>query len=257
MLRPTSEIDGHAIEAADGALGSIKDILFDDASWMVRWVVVDTGALLPGHKVLLPPSALGHGDDSTRRFAVRLTRQQVKNSPSVDLDRPVSRIMETDLYDYYGWSPYWSMGFYMGGYAFAEGPETLASRGSTPREHEAAVEAREKGDPHLRSAREVAGYHIHARDGEIGHVADFLFEDGDWSLRYLIVDTKNWWPGKRVLISPRSINRVDWAARLVHLDVDRKDVKDSPEYDGSRVVDRDYEREFHAHYGRLPALVPV
>src|SRR5580658_7958663 len=115
MLWNTSAIDGYAIAASDGKLGTVSDFLFDDATWLVRWLVVDTGNWLSGRKVLLPPSVLGHLDPAREEFAVRLTMQQVKDSPDIDADRPVSRQMETNVYDYYGWSPYWGTGFYMGG----------------------------------------------------------------------------------------------------------------------------------------------
>jgi beta-lactamase superfamily II metal-dependent hydrolase len=97
----------------------------------------------------------------------------------------------------------------------------------------------------------VSGYHIHATDGEVGHVADFLVEDGDWSIHYLVVDTRNWWPGKKVLISPRSARKIDWLEQLINLDVDRNTVKGSPMYDASTIVDRAYEKHFHSHYDRV------
>ena len=106
-------------------------------------------------------------------------------------------------------------------------------------------------DPHLRSIEAVTGYHIHASDGEIGHVEDFLVEDADWSIHYLVVDTKNWWPGKKVLISPRLAREIDWTDRLVNLDVDRQKVKDSPPYDASTTVDWAYENHFHNYYGDI------
>jgi hypothetical protein len=219
--------------------------LFDDATWLIRWLVVDTGTWLSSRKVLLPPSAVGHIDPNSREFSVRLTRQEVKDSPGVDTDKPVSRQTETSVYDYFGWSPYWGTGFYMGGYGYMPPPiAESASPGCWEREDGQASD----GDPHLRSTEAVTGYHIHARDGEIGHVEDFLVSDADWSIHYLIVDTRNWWPGKEVLISPRSAREIDWLDQLVSLDVDRQQVKDSPPYDGSTVVDRPYERDFHAHY---------
>jgi hypothetical protein len=92
----------------------------DDASWLIRWLVVDTGNWL-----LLPSSVLGHLDPKEERFSVRLTMQQVKDSPDIDTERPVSRQMETNVYDYYGWSPYWGTGFYMGGYGYIKA-KTLA-----------------------------------------------------------------------------------------------------------------------------------
>ena len=145
-----------------------------------------------------------------REFSVKLTKQQVKDSPEIDTDRPVSRQMETSVYDYYGWSPYWGTGFYMGGYGYMPGVDGMASplpgsRGA--RERRLPTAQRPRTMPHLRSVEAVTGYHIHASDGEIGHVEDFLVEDADWSIHYLVVDTKNWWPGKKVLISPRSARR--------------------------------------------------
>jgi hypothetical protein len=165
--------------------------------------------------------------------------------------------METDLYDYYGWSPYWSTGFYMGGYGYPAGLAAPIGLGFTGRDREADVARREHADGHLRSVHEVTGYHLHASDGEIGHVSDFLIEDGDWSLRYLVIDTHNWWTGKKVLISPRSIEAVDWALRAVDIDVDRQTVKDSPAYDDSQEIDRAYEYQFHGYYDGKRVVEPV
>jgi sporulation protein YlmC with PRC-barrel domain len=249
MLRNASAIKGYAIAASDGRLGTVSDFLFDDATWLVRWLVVDTGKWLSGRKVLLPPSVLGHLDPKREEFAVRLTMQQVKESPDIDTERPVSRQMETDVYDYYGWSPYWGTGFYMGGYGYMPAPMAAPPSSDSRRREEHIADAREDDDPHLRSIEAVTQYHIHASDGAIGHVEDFLMEDADWSIHYLVVDTKNWWPGKKVLISPRSVRRIEWSHKLVHLDVDRQTVKNSPAYDASITVDRVYEKQFHNYYG--------
>jgi hypothetical protein len=181
--------------------------------------------------------------------------QEVKDSPNIDAKRPVSRQMEASIYDYYGWSPYWGAGLYMGGYGYgygygygggAVGP--LSSPALMRRDEDIAASKRSDDDPHLRSIEEIIGYHIHADDGEIGHVEDFLVEDADWSVHYFVVDTKNWWPGKNVLISPRSIEEIDWSRKLVKINIDRQRVKDSPAYDASKTVDRAYEKLFHRHY---------
>ena len=253
MLRKTSVIKDYAIAANDGRLGTVSDFLFDDASWLVRWLVVETGSWLAGRKVLLPAFALGHLDPAEGEFSVRLTMQEVKDSPNIDTKRPVSRQMEASIYDYYGWSPYWGAGLYMGGYGYgygygggAMGP--LSSRALMRRDGDIAASKRSDDDPHLRSIEEIVGYHIHANDGEIGHVEDFLVEDADWSLHYFVVDTKNWWPGKNVLISPRSVEEIDWARRLVKINMDRQRVKDAPAYDASKTIDRAYEKLFHKHY---------
>jgi hypothetical protein len=245
MLWKASTINGHSIAATDGRIGVISDLLFDDSTWLVRWLVVDTGTWLSSRKVLLPPSVLGHPDAINREFSVRLTMQEIKDSPDVDTEKPVSRQMETGIYDYFGWSPYWGTGFYMGGYGYIPPSVTeSASPGCWNRDDDHAND----GDPHLRSMAAVTGYHIHARDGDIGHVEDFLVADADWSIHYLVVDTRNWWPGKRVLISPRSVREIDWPDRLVTLNVDRQRIKESPPYHSESVVDRAYERDFHGHY---------
>lgn len=259
MLRKASAINGYAIAASDGRLGTVTDFLFDDASWLIRWVVVDTGNWLSGRKVVLPPSVLGHVDPKEDQFSVRLTMQQVKDSPDIDTARPVSRQMETNVYDYYGWSPYWGTGFNMGGYGYV--PGRLADShpvGSEWREKDAedvADTRRSHHDPHLRSTQAVTGYHIHASDGEIGHVEDFLLEEVDWSIHYLVVDTRNWWPGKKVLISPRSVRKIDWADKLVYLDVDRQMLRDSPAYASSTTVDRAFEKRFHDYYDDLRGTI--
>jgi hypothetical protein len=250
MLWNSSAMNGYAIEANDGRIGTVSDFLFDDTSWLIRWLVVDTGKWLSGRKVLLPPGVLGHIDQKREEFSIRLTMKEIENSPEIDADRPVSRQMESHLYDYYGWNPYWATGLYMGSYGYMDGAIGGPMSTETRRQEERIANARrDDDDPHLRSAAAVSGYHIHALDGEIGHVEDFFVEDADWSIHYFLVDTKNWWPGKKVLISPRSAKTIDWAHKLVNLNVVRQKVKDSPAYDPSRNIDRAYERNFHSYYG--------
>ena len=240
MLRNASAIKGYAIAATDGRLGTVSDFLFDDASWLVRWLVVDTGKWLSGRKVLLPTSVLGHLDPNGNEFAVSLTMEQVKDSPDIDTERPVSRQIETNIYDFYGWSPYWGgTGFLMGGYGgygYGYGGGAIAplpSPGSMRRAEDIAAAQQNDDDPHLRSVEALTGYHIHASDGEIGYVEDFLLQDTDWSIHNLVVDTTHWWPGKKVLIAPRSIQEIDWTDNLVNLKIDREKVKNSPAYDAS------------------------
>ncbi len=249
MLWNASAINGYAIAARDGPLGTVNDCLFDDASWLICWLVVDTGTWLSGRKVLLPPSVLGHLDAKERECTVKLTMQQVKDSPEIDIDRTVSRQMETNVYGYYGWNPYWGSGLYTGGGAMPGVMAAAPSLEPVRREVDSADLQRNDGNPHLRSIKAVTGYHIDASDGEIGHVEDFLVDDTDWGIHYLVVDTKNWWPAEKVLISPRSAREIDWSNKLVHLDVDRQRVKNSPTYDASTTVDQAYDETFLTYYG--------
>jgi hypothetical protein len=160
----------------------------------------------------------------------------VEHSPTTAADEPVSRQMESELHAYYGWRPYWGVA-------------------ATVMATQALEEARKETeqiwpDPHLRSSREVIGYHIRARDGEIGHVEDLIASDVGWGIRYLVVDTHNWLPGRKVLVDPFWAEQVSWAERRVHVDMTREMVKSSPEFDPSAPVNREYEVRLYDFHGR-------
>lgn len=248
MLWNASAIKGYGLSEKDGELGSVKDLLFDDAKWVVRWLIVDTGNWLPGRKVLLPPSALGKPDAETRQFPVKLTKQQVKDSPDVNTDLPVSRQNEAHLYEHYDWEPYWDGSFAPASLIMAVPTDVTMNRpNSYPRDQHEGPHLF-AGNPHLRSASAVTGYGIHATDGEIGAVEDILVDDQDWSVRYMLVDTGNWWPGERVLISPKSVRKIEWVEKLIYLNVNRDTVKKSPPYDPAITVDGAYEEKYLAYY---------
>jgi hypothetical protein len=207
MLWDASAINGYAIEASDGRVGTVSDLLFEDVGWVVRWLVVDTGNWLSGRKVLLPLSALGRPDRALRHFPVKLTMEHVKDSPDVDTDQPVSRQIEAHVYDYFGRDPYWGGSLFpMSNAMVTPFVAPLYEQESTSSDLARAGAQPNEGDPHLRSITTVTEYRLHATDGEIGHVEDFLVDDASWNIRFIRVDTRNWWPGERVLISPRSVN---------------------------------------------------
>ncbi|HEY9567308.1 MAG TPA: PRC-barrel domain-containing protein, partial [Thalassobaculum sp.] len=187
MLWRSSKLTDNRIEATDGTIGRVADLLFSDDSWMVRWLAVDTGGWLTGRQVLLPASCLGRPDGEQGRIPVELTREQVKDSPGAETNEPVSRQKEQALFRHYGWDPYWTTA--LPNLAIAPGAVVPPVPPVTGDEVDAdALET--SGDPHLQSARHVAGYHIHATDEDIGHVEAFLVDDADWAIRYLIVDTR-------------------------------------------------------------------
>jgi hypothetical protein len=226
MLWNAAELKRYAVRASDGRLGVVSDLLFEDIGWMVRWAVVDTARWFSSRKVLLPVSALAQPDSKLRHCPVDLTMQQVERSPDIDTDRPVSRQTEIHIYDYYDLDPYWS-----GGYA--PGRETaFAARlmlSGSKRTVRADIQPK-KGDRHLRSTNAVTGYDIQATDCEIGRVHDFLVDDADWSIAYIVVLTGTWWSGTKVLIPSNSVREIDWAQRLMYLNIDCQKVKNSPVY---------------------------
>jgi PRC-barrel domain len=246
MLRSMNDLQGFTIGATDGDIGRVDAFYFDDTSFTVRHLVVDTGGWLGGRKVLISPMALPAIDWDGKRINAKLTKSQVERSPDIDTNQPVSRQEEITYHRYYGYPPYWA-----GPYLWGLGPYPVTSPGSEVREYERwEWGAKEHGDPHLRSSAAVIGYHIEATDGEIGHVEDFLVEDSSWAIRYMIVDTRNWWPGKKVLVSLEWIDRVEWSDATVRVGVTREQIKTSPEYDPMDPVARAYETRLHDHYGR-------
>jgi hypothetical protein len=233
MQRLGTAFNGFTIEARDGSVGRVSDFLFQDESWVLRWLVVDTGGWLHGRKILIHPSSLDKPDVDGRAFETSLTKAQVEASPEIGQDEPVSLQMEKGLYGYYGYDPLWGGGFY--------GFSQLATG--------AAIPPAPGGDAHLRSMAELRHYDIHAVDGEVGHLADFLFDDESWKIDYIIVDTKNWWLGKHVVVAPASIQEVNWAQRFVRLDLTCYKIKGSPPWVQTSLVDRAYESLLQAYYG--------
>jgi hypothetical protein len=247
MMLVVSALHGFSIEASDGAIGTVSDFLFDDRSWKLRWMVVDTGNWLPGRKVLIHPRAIGHIAYERQELAVALTKEKVKNSPDLMQDQPVSMQIENDLYGYYGWDPVW------GGSYFGMDPMTMpiappAQMTLAEREMAETLARMHNGDPHLRSTKALTGCHLHATDGEIGHLENFLIDKESWAIRYLIVDTRNWWFGRHVLLSPYAVREIDGAENLINLDVTKDRIEHSPVWDPAAIVELAYEKQLHSYY---------
>jgi hypothetical protein len=250
MLYVLSVLKGFAVAASDGKIGTVEDFLFDDRSWKTRWLVVDTGDWLPGRKVLIHASAAGEPDPVRKELAVGLTRAQVENSPDFAEHQPVSLQMEAHLYDYYGWDPAWGGGaFGVGAIATPLSPPPLIGEAAPAAANDGTQNDPAERDPHLRSAAEIAGYHIQASDGEIGHVETVVADHASWEIRYLGVNTSNWWGGQHVLIAPIAVTEIDWADRHILIDITRDQVKASPPCGSMEMVDEAYERMLHGHYG--------
>ena len=245
MLVNTAEWKGLAIRATDGEIGKVDEFYFDDDSWAIRYLTVETGGWMGGRPVLISPISVVHADWPARRLDVALTKEQIQNSPKIDTHKPVSRQHESAYMDYYGASYYWGGPYVWGPGSF---PEDLVVPVPAPR----APAERASADSHLRSTAAVTGYGIEASDGEIGHVEDFVIDQDTWKIRYLEVKTRNWWPGKMVLISPEWVEKVSWPESKVSVGLSREAIRSAPEYIESRPITRDYEDQLHLHYGLAP-----
>jgi hypothetical protein len=260
MLRSLKDLENYAIRATDGAIGHVKDFYFEDNTWVVRYLVVETGAWLSSRKVLISPISIGKPDWAEKELPVSLTQQQIKDSPDIDTTLPVSRQHEIQYLSYYGYPQYWGgPGMWAGG--MNPGTMLLGDPGlsATPFAIPHAVEnviieeealRHQQEDIHLRSYEEVAGYRLHAIDGELGHVQGMLMDEETWAVRYLIIDTSNWWMGHKVLISPRWIEAFNWAEATVSINLTRQMIKEAPHYDPDSPLDRMEEQKIHEYYGR-------
>jgi hypothetical protein len=244
MLQSCKNMLGYEIEASDGPIGKVHDFYFDDRLWTIRYAVADTSRWLPGRKVLLSPDACSETMGETRQMHVDLTRDQIKNSPDVQTDEPVSRQEEEKLRAYYGWSTYWPMA------TFAPALSDYGQLEPLPVSGPDTSENTDSQDHHLRSLREVSHYHVKATDGEVGRTEDMILEDEDWQLRYLVVDTGHWLSSRKVLISLEWIREISWSGSEVVVDVDRQAIENSPPFSPEKPVNREYEVLLYDYYGR-------
>jgi sporulation protein YlmC with PRC-barrel domain len=241
MLSKAKTLTGYKLQSLDGEIGEVKEFYFDDHHWTIRYLVANTGNWLAGRLVLISPYALVAVNREEQHITIDLFKKQIEDSPSLDSDKPVSRQFEEAYYGYYGWPTYWNgPGIW--------GPYTYIAR--APEKWKTFPKSKKAWDPNLRSTHDVCGHHIQATDGEIGHVEDFIIDDETWAIRYLIVGTRNWWPGKKVLVSPRWIERVSWSDSKVFINLHRETIQKSPEYTEESLLTRDYEVGLHRHYNR-------
>ena len=245
MLRSLKDLERYKVSATDGDIGSVEDYLLDDQRWVVRYLVVETGGFLDRRRVLISPISFREADWATRRFHLALTKEKVRNSPSINVAKPVSRQHEEEYYGYYGYPHYWGGSSIWGMGAY---PGMLMA--GTWSQGVAAHPYKATGDVHLRSARDVQEYAVQGSDEAIGRIDDFIVDDETWEVRYLVIDTSPWWFGKKVLVSPHWATRVSWDESKVHVDLSREKIRNSPEWKANAPVNREYEARLYDYYGR-------
>ncbi len=251
MLKTVSELAGSQIHATDDDVGKIEEVYFDDQAWAIRYLVVQAGSWLSGREVLISPYSVTPPLGNSKRIQVTLTRQQIELSPSIDTHKPVSRQHERDVLGYYAYPEYWAGGEMWAMNSLPLLPPAVLNEPQAQAERERLAAEVLPEDVHLRSSSVVGSYDIQASDGSIGHVKDFIFDDESWAIRYLLVDTRNWWPGgKKVLIATQWIDHIDWAEKTVFVKLSRQQIQDSPAYDEATTIGRDYEQRLHDAYGR-------
>jgi uncharacterized protein YrrD len=228
MLQSIKQLHGNKLGASDGDIGHVKDFYFDEQSWMVRYLVADTGSWLPGRQVLLSPHAFGGLHHDGKVLRVKQSRKKIEDSPAIETHKPVTRQHEDEYHRYYGWPAYWlGDGVWgMGGNSVLETPATTspvkssATNGSQPK----------NADAHLRSTQAVSGYHVQATDGIIGHVCDFLMDDKNWAIGQLVVKIGHRFTGHEVLIPVSKVDRISYDDSTVFVKLTKEAVEKSPAY---------------------------
>jgi uncharacterized protein YrrD len=241
MLMKSKELKGYKLGASDGDIGKVREFYFDDRHWTIRYVIADTGNWLTNRQVLIAPYGLDRIDVDNHVIEINLTRKQIESSPSLEKDQPVSQQFEESYYGYYGWPNYW-------GGVYPWGMTPILDRSYW--DHTFAQKSRRHWDPSLRSTSEVAGYQVQTSDGELGHVKDFIIDDQTWAIRYLVIETGNWFSGRQVLISPLWIQSISWSQSLVYAALSQEEIRTAPEYSEQALLDRTYEGALHDHYNR-------
>lgn len=248
MLRNARHLEGLELRARDGRIGHVSDFLFDDRRWMVRYLVVTTGGWLNHRELLIAPASVHAADWNERVLPVDLTQDQVRHSPSIDTEEPISREHELALIRYYNWPMYWGASGLTDGLLYTTPPIIPAMEEQQRLGHASALQEQH----HVRSVEDVRGYPIAANDGHIGHVDDFLIQEEAWKIDYLVIDTRTWWHGAKVLMAPEWIYEIGWEERRVFVDLSREEIQHSPPYDPTAPATSEYVDKLHAHYGRPP-----
>lgn len=237
MLHLMKDLENLKIVNEREELGYLNDFLVDDTSWTTRYIVVDTGNWITGQKVLISPHSLKKQNFVDKLIYTGLTKQKIEDSPPISKDESVSRQHEINLFEYCGWPAYWNLG--------AQTQAILESKDN-------GIRKKNNGDQHLRSIREIRNYNVEAIDGEIGIVDDFIIDDKNWILKYLVVDTRKWlhWlpGGRNVLISPEWTKEIKWHESKINIDLDKYTIEQSPKFNSVEKIDSAFENRLYNCY---------
>lgn len=252
MLEKTKKLYGYTVKAEDGDAGQVVSMLFDDRDWNINYLVVDTGSWLAGRRVLLSTEAVKMVSWKNDLVVTNLTTTKIKDSPTVDLEKPVSEEELAELHRYYGWASF-RPGILPG--APVAVPGTAMSISQTM-EYKITDESRgeellqEEIERHLRSTREVSRYRVEAEEETIGYVEDLLFETDDWTIRYFIVDAGGIMEEKEILLSRDWVRSLDWLKREIDMAITIDAVKDAPDFGKGKSYRKEDEQVLYEHYGK-------
>lgn len=229
MQRNIKSLTGYSMEATDGDIGKVDEFYFEDTTWVIRYLILKTGNWFLYRQVLISPQAIIKTEAGPEIFAVNLNKEQIRTSPDIDTDKPVSQQQDIQLYGHYAWQRYGGGGFYAGGSAAVMDNNPIIDEKITKEAD--PKDKRSDDDIHLRSTETIIGYAVHASDGDFGHVSDFIFDDANWQIIYVVVDSHNWFGGKKFLIETGTIKEIQWENSKVIVNISQEAIKDCPVFD--------------------------
>ncbi len=253
MIRYTSVLTGAKISASDGELGHVEELYFDDETWTVRYLVIDTAPLFFGKKVLISPFAVTNVDWKEGTVELDLTQQQMKESPEINTTLPVSREKELMLSKHYGWPPYWAGDGLWGFGADPANTMMIMKKIEKERQEKTEAENLEPGENHLRSSKEVSAYSVQAGDEEVGSVADFAVDEQTWKIRYVLVKTGTLFNQDTTAIASEWIESVNWRNASISVRIDPELIRSAPEIIPPDPIKEEYEKKLHDHYRKSGA----
>ncbi len=206
MLKRFSDLRKMRLSAIDRDVGKIHDILLEDGTWNVRYLIVGVWNTMPVRRVLIAPAAISELDFDYMRVSTSLHAQQVLDSPPLDHDQPVSRQYERALVDHFGWPIYWL------GRLF-KSPQSLLKSSDETIQSASDIE-----ESSLRSAREICRYRVEDRDGRAGYMSDLAVNLDEWRIELAFATSGSWVPAEPKMFPVECVSRVDWPGRCVHID---------------------------------------
>lgn len=240
MLRVGLALQGYGIEAGTAEIGTLSDLLFDETTWQIKWVVVESGSWKCGRKIRIRPSYIETTDCQRQLVLLSLAKHEVKHSPGVRPEPTVSRQVQSRRLD---------------DQACDTSPGTVGSeRGKVARagafDLSPSLDTQQADrDRHLRSMAALMGHQCRTEDSPIGRLEDLLIDDVAWDIRYLIVNARTLLPGKHVLLSPCAVKQIGMSDSQIEINVSRDQVKASPPWNPLAVIDKGYRYQLHRHYG--------
>jgi hypothetical protein len=241
MKRSLNNLIKYSLRSKDESKGKVKDFLFDDESWIIRYLEADFGKLFSSKRVLIPRVFLGNPDWEEKEFPIELSEELIKAGPDIQEHVPVSRQYEAELIKHFDLTPYWP-------YTYAEpsgGSLFFPPRPLVVPPIPADVKE-EDVDTNLRSFKEVEGYRINAHEKEMGHIVDLIVDDEDWQIVYAVVDFIKWLPmSKKVLISIEGMQEISYVEREVKVDMTPEQLENAPEYDPDKILHVEEEKKLY------------